>query len=94
MRFELTTSTLAISADLMTPFGKFGNINHNVSRGVACRPVVSPGKWKVGWREAAHIDDVSLPGSPPAPFQPENVGFPWGRLYVMRHVFFPLVLGV
>jgi len=30
--------------------GKFNNINHNVSRGVACRPVVSPGKWKVGWK--------------------------------------------
>jgi len=53
MRFELTTSTLAISADLMTPFGKFSNINHNVSRGVACRPVVSRGvPWKVeGWVE-------------------------------------------
>jgi hypothetical protein len=51
MRFELTTSTLAISADLMTPFGKFSNINHNVSRGVACRPVMSRGKWKVEWKE-------------------------------------------
>jgi hypothetical protein len=26
------------------------NINHNVSRGVACRPEVSRGKWKVGWK--------------------------------------------
>ncbi len=34
----------------MTPFGKFSNINHVVSRGVACRPEVSPGKWKVGWK--------------------------------------------
>ena len=25
-------------------------MNHNVSRGVACRPVVSRGKWKVGWK--------------------------------------------
>ena len=50
MRFELTTSTLAIFLQPTTPFGKFSNINHLVSRGVACRPEVSCGKWKVGWK--------------------------------------------
>jgi len=42
MRFELTTSTLAIFFWPPTPFGDFSNINHNVSRG----------KWKVSawWR--------------------------------------------
>ena len=47
MRFELTGSTLAIFAWPPTPFGKFNNIE---SRGVACRPESSPGKWKVGWK--------------------------------------------
>jgi hypothetical protein len=37
MRFELTTSTLAIFLQPTTPFGKFSNINHNVSRA----------KWKI-----------------------------------------------
>ncbi len=51
MRFELTTSTLAIFAQLMTPFGKPSNINHIVSRDVACRPLVSRAKWKVEWKD-------------------------------------------
>ena len=52
MRFELTTSTLAIFAQPPTPFGKFNNINHIVSRGVACRPEVSRAKWKVRWKKS------------------------------------------
>jgi len=44
---------LAIFSWPPTPFGKSSNINHNVSRGVACRPEVSRGvPWKVeGWVE-------------------------------------------
>jgi hypothetical protein len=45
-----TTSTSAIFPWPQTPFGKFHNINHNVSRRVACRLEVSRGKWKVEWK--------------------------------------------
>jgi len=38
---------------------KSSNVNHIVSRGVACRPEVSPGKWKAGWKEDGHFDHPS-----------------------------------
>jgi hypothetical protein len=48
----------------MTPFGKSSKINHIVSRGVACRPLVSPGKWKVEWKIQCVGPDAVVDGHP------------------------------
>jgi hypothetical protein len=63
MRFKLMTSTLAIFSEPRTPFGKFSNINHNVSRGVACLPVVSPAMWKVEWNRVLFVTLMVIVGT-------------------------------
>ncbi len=39
----------------LNAFGKFNNINHIVSRDVACRPEGSRGKWKLGWKVGTYL---------------------------------------